>query len=75
MSKPRQELYNYHNQALINEFNEFMIMAKVHLLNIEHPNIDKVKNNHPIPSAKDIDELTSKVMNVLKENKTPLIKK
>lgn len=68
--KGKDELYKYHNQKLMDELNEFMISVKIHLHNIEQG-----KHNHPMPSINDIDKITNKLIEKLREDKTLLVKK
>lgn len=62
-----QELRTYKHQNLMNELNEMMIRIKRHLFFVTPGATIK-------PTYKELDEITNKVLNALKEDSKPSIK-
>lgn len=72
MSHRVEELKKYKNQKLMNEFNQMMIRIKLHLFDDVVDPADFI--SHPEPSVKELDDITNKIMEVLKKDNEPMIK-
>jgi ribonuclease HI len=59
------ELKKYENQQLIDEFNNMMIRIKRHLFDIPGDTV--------MPENEELDNLTIKIINVLKKDSKPMI--
>ena len=62
---PEPRLFKH--QKLMNEYNEMMIRIKLHLFIVPG-------NVTPIPTNKELDDITDKIMKVLQEDSEPMIK-
>lgn len=71
MTHQRIELRKFKHQKLMNEFNEMMIRIKLHLF-CDGDTADFI--NHPEPTVKELDDLTNKIMTILREDSKPMIK-
>jgi hypothetical protein len=67
MPEPRK----FKHQKLMNEFNEMMIRIKLHLFCVGDT-ADFI--NNPEPTVEELDDLTNKIMAVLREDSEPMIK-
>lgn len=77
MSKKRTEPKIFHNKELMNEFNDIMIRIKLHLFEFNDlKSSDKISPLEvPKPTVKELDELMSKIFDVLKKDSEPYVKK
>jgi glycine cleavage system regulatory protein len=75
MRKQPQEPVIYTHQKLMNDLNEMMIRIKHHLFNIPGTNqMFEVQINMSLPSNQELDDITNKLMKVLREDKKPVRK-
>ena len=71
MRKPQQELREYTHQGLMNEINNLSIRIKAHLYGNE-----EMKSKVAMPTVKELDDiLMKKVMDILRKDSKPLIKR
>ena len=71
MRKQPQEPVIYKHQALMNEFNDMMIRIKVHLFQKFNKLYD---GKYAMPTNKELDDITNKIMTVLQQDKESQIK-
>jgi hypothetical protein len=74
MRKPMLEAKEFKNQKLMNELNEMMYRIKFHLFNIPGTNqMLRSQINMSLPSNEELDNLTDKIMEILKKDSKPMI--
>lgn len=79
MGKPKPKIMSrhipkfkiYHHQELMTRINELHVRIKIHLFDIGSP---EFKNQHPKPSAQEMDEILSRTITALQEFSTPVKK-
>ena len=71
MRKPQQELREYAYQELMYEINKLSVRIKAHLYGSE-----EMKSKVSMPTVKELDDiLMKKVMDILRKDSKPLIKR
>jgi len=60
----------FKHQKLMNEFNEMMIRIKIHLFH----NINTDEKNYKKPTTEELDNITNKIMNVLRKDNEPMVR-
>ena len=74
MRKPMLKAKEFQNQELMRELNEMMYRIKFHLFCIPGTNqMFEPQGNRSLPANEELDNLTNKIMEILKKDSKPII--
>jgi hypothetical protein len=77
MSRKPDELRVYEHQDLMNELNDFIIKMKIHAGYLDDHGeavVNVLKRNNQKPTREEIDNLQSRLLEVLKKDSSPMRK-